>query len=246
MKRFCFFFLFLCSSNCLFAQADRHQIEITPIVRMDWYPEFTYSINPVNSNKVKIKGESWGINTLYKFPVKNLFFKSGIGYYRYSFNNIEQIISLLGKSNNRIIDYTLEGPAAPSIFFLTDKYWYNNIVLLIGVEKQILIKKNINLVTGLDINNHFTLSQFYHITYPVPGGTNYKKSDWRYFGFSANAQIAVHKKWNRMSVGPQLILPIYDSWKQDAVFPDETNSKFRNKWSRGIGIGINFLYNIEK
>ncbi len=246
MKKLWFFFLFLCTSNLLSAQSDKHQIEITPLVRMDSYPEFTYSINPVNSEKVKIKGESWGINTVYKFPVKGLFIKAGLGYYRYSFNNIEQINSLFKKSDRRIIDYTLEGPAAPSIFFLTDKYWYHNIVLLMGVEKQTKILKNINLITGLNIGNHFTFSQYYHITYPAPRGTSDKKSDWRYFGFSANAQIAAHKQWNRISVGPQLILPIFDSWKKDELFPEETNSGSRNKWFQGIGLGISFNYLLNK
>jgi hypothetical protein len=32
MKKFCFFFLLLCIGNSLLAQADRHQIEITPFV----------------------------------------------------------------------------------------------------------------------------------------------------------------------------------------------------------------------
>ena len=244
MKKFSFFILFLFLSKCLWAQGDSHQIEITPFVRMDSYPEFTYSINSVTTDRVKIKGESWGINTVYKFPVKGLFIKAGVGYYRYSFNNIEQTNSLFGKSNKRIIDYTLDGPVAPSIFLLTDKCWYNNIVLLMGVEKQTVIGKDIHLISGLNIDNHFTLSQYYHITYPAPGGTRDKKSDWRYFGFSANAQIAVHKQWKRISVGPQLILPLFDSWKQDEVFPDEANSKFRSKWLKGYGFGINFLYKI--
>lgn len=229
--------------NSAFGQKPVNQIEINPYLRWDSYPAFVYAINPVNSNTVRIKGTSWGINAAYKFPVKNkLYIKIGLGYFKYSFNDIDQMNSLFGKSDNRIIDYIPSDPWAPAILYTTNKYWYNSITATIGVEKHIDITKSIQIICGADIRNYYTFSQHYHIVYPSPQGTNNKQTTNRHFGFSANLNAGLQKKIGRISIGPAIHLPIYDIWKQDEVFPKEKNSSSRNKWFRGFGIGIICVY----
>ena len=247
MKNILFAVCIILISNFVFSQTTSRQIEINPYLRWDSYPKFVYAINPVNSNTVRIKGTSWGINAAYKFPVKNkLYLKAGLGYYRYSFNDIEQMNSLFGKSDNRIIDYIPPDPWAPAILYTTNKYWYNSIAATIGIEEHIDIAKGIQIICGVDIRNYYTFSQHYHIVYPSPQGTNYKQTANRYFGFSANLNAGLQKKIGKISIGPTIHLPIYDIWKQDEVFPQEENGKSRNKWFRGLGVGITCNYSLTK
>jgi hypothetical protein len=51
----------------------------------------------------------------------------------------------------------------------------------------------------------------------------------------------------KMKIGPVLILPVFDAWKKDDVFREES-SAYRNKWFKGIGLGVscNFLLNKKK
>ena len=229
------------------AQKPLNQIEINPYLRWDSYPKFVYTINTVTSNTVKIKGTSWGIDAAYKFPFSNKFrLKTGFGYYKHSFNDVDQVNSLFGKNDNRIIDYTPSGPMSPSILYATNKYWYNSIVVTIGIEKYIDISKSLQLFYGVDIRNYYTFSQQYHIVYPVPEGTNYRRTDNRYFGFSANLNAGVRKKFGKTSIGPSIILPVYDIWKKDGVFPQEENNKSRKKWLKGFGVGISCNYSLSK
>ena len=230
------------------AQKRASQIEINPYFRWDWYPKFIYSINSVNSNTVKIIGKSFGINASYKISLKNRFYlKTGIGYYKYSFNKIDQNNSLFGKSNERVIeDYIPPGNITPSLIFSTSKYWYNSIAVNIGIEKHVELKKNIKIVLGSDISSYFTFSQIYHITYPYPNGDKYKPSKGRFFGNAAKINVGIQKQFKEITLGPTIILPVYDNWKQDKVFPQENNSKSRSKWWAGIGIGMSCNYLINK
>lgn len=233
-------------NNFVYSQNPSKQIEINPYLRWDSYPKFVYAINSVTSNTVRIKATSWGINAAYKFPVRNkLYFKAGLGYYKYSFNNIDQMNSLFGKSDNRIIDYIPPDPWAPAITYATNKYWYTSIAATIGAEEHIDIAKGVQIICGIDIRNYYTFSQHYHIVYPSPQGTNYKQSTNRYFGFSANLNAGLQKKFDKISIGPTIFLPIYDIWKQDKIFPQEENTKSRNKWFRGFGVGISCNYSIK-
>jgi hypothetical protein len=201
----------------------------------------------VNTNQVNIKGSSFGINFLYKTPLsKNLYLKPGLGFYKYAFNKIDQVNSMFGNihDDSRIIDdYVLPGNIQPSLIYSTDRYWYNTISVNIGIERHLRLKKNLQVILGADVGAYYTISQNYHITYPSPNGNNYKLKNGRYFGNSFKMSIGLQKKIREIEIGPVLILPVYDSWKKDSVFPQENNSMTRNKWLKGIGIGFscNFL-----
>lgn len=251
MKTLFLIFYFSFFTNFLFGQENYNQIEIKPYLNMDWYPKFSYSINPTNSYFVKIKGTGWGLNADYKLSVrKNLYLKAGVGYYRYSFNKIESYNIQFGKGSARVIDF----PSPLYVIFVTDKYWYNTVSANIGIEKVFDVNKDWQISAGLSLTNYYTFSQTYHMTpdYPVgPPNHKYKLKNNRYFGLSSAIELGLLKKIKQINIGPVLILPVYDMWKQDNVFPKnensaESNSDERHKWFRGIGFGINLNYSLTK
>ena len=241
MRKLIFITFFLFCSHIGIAQKQKAEIEINPYVRWDNYPKFFYAINPTNNNEVNIKGTSWGINSIYKIPFKTIYLTLGMGFYKYSFNKIKQTNSSFGISNSRVINYIPPGPISPSIIFNTDKYYYNTLAFLVGLEKRALISNDIELISSFQFANQITFSQYYHITNPTEG-TAYKKWDSRYFGLSANMVLGIQKKYKKLSLGPEFILPVFSNWHADELFPEEKNSMSRSKWLKGIGIGTNFTF----
>lgn len=240
-------------SNIVLAQKKSAWLEINPFVRMDKYPEFSYSLNPTNSYYAKINGTSWGINSNYKFELeKGLFLKFGAGFYRYAFNKIDgkNTLSTFFKFPTRVLNF----PSPVYIIFVTDKYWYNTISANFGVAKTWDIHHGWKLNTGIDLTNYFTFSQVYHMTRPYPVGPpnhKYKLKNKRYFGFSSSIELGLLKDFNKIKLGPSFILPVYDMWKQDKTFPknenfSESNSNGRHKWFGGVGFGISINYSLTK
>lgn len=223
------------------AQKTPSGIEIAPYIRFDRYPPFTYAINTVTTNEVKLRSASFGISAAYKFPVtKNTWLKTGAGYYKYVFNRIKRT-SVYGQSNTRVVNY----PSMLDLLFYTDKYAYNTWMLTAGAERQIPLSPQMQLVAGISINNYFTFSQQYHINYynaDNPIENDYKRTDGRSFGFSAMLQGGLRRSFGRFSLSPQLIVPVFDSWKQDEIFPGENNGHSRMKWFGGIGGSVAFSY----
>lgn len=152
--------IFTLFTNFLFGQKPNSQIEINPYFRWDSYPKFNYAINSVNTNTVKINSSSFGIDVAYKIPIRNrLYLKTGLGYYKYAFNKIDDVNSLFSNSpnNSRIVDgYIPPGNTTPSITFSTDKYWYNTISLNIGIERHINLQKKMLLILGANFSNYYT------------------------------------------------------------------------------------------
>lgn len=227
-------------ANYSFGQNPLSQIEINPYISWEKYPSFIYPTNSVMNTTVRLKGVNWGLQTAIKFPIKNKFFaKFGLGYHKYSFNYIKAYTRLFGTQNSREIHY----PGGSSTFgYSTNKYWYNTLSATIGIEKLFDIKKNWVIISGLNITNYYTFSQRYILFSNI----KYRKSDSHYFGFSTNIYTGVQKKFGKINIGPTILLPIYDTWKKDKVFPEEENSKSRNKWFRGFGVGLSCTYSLTK
>jgi hypothetical protein len=244
MKTQLFVFLFLLISYCSLGQKEKGLIEINPYIRLDWYPQFSYAINSINTNFVNIKGTSWGINIAYKIHLpKKFYLKPGLGYYKYSFNKIGKENTSYGKSDKRHIGF----PSSLLIPFFTDKYWYNTFSASIGIEKVFISKYDLQIITGINFSKYYTYSQIYHITYNNPDNpiTNpYKLSNNRVFGFSTNLHAGIVKRIGKFNLGPSFIIPIFNTWKQDETFPEEDNANSRNKWLRGIGVGLSFNYSL--
>lgn len=242
MKKVNMIFALICWALTGFCQRPKNTIEIMPYIKWDIYPSITYAINSLTTNEAQIKGLSYGISAAYAKGFKrNLKLKTGIGYYRYSFTQIKNINSLYGEGNGRLIDYEYLDPV-----YNTNKYWYHTITLSLGAEKYYTIKDSISLLLGTSIQYYHTFSQFYKIadTY------NYKQRQNRSFGFAGSLHAGIVRKFNRLSIAPQFIIPIHTIWHKDKVFPSETPgilenpSSQRNKWFKGIGFGCSIQYDL--
>ena len=228
-----------------FGQRRSDELEITPYAQFDRYPKFSYVIGDrPNTDFVKLTGISWGINTAYKFEIKNrVYLKAGIGYFQYRFNDVSRVNTSFGSSDSRDIKF----PSPLFIPFFTDKYWYNTLSVHAGLEKLIMLNKTTFLATAVQFVEHFTFSQHYHITYRGNSIDNdYTLRKKKNFAFSGNLQSALLKKIGRLSIGPMINIPVIQIWKEDEVFPEENNSNSRNKWFNAIGLGIQTSYSLSK
>lgn len=221
------------------AQRISNAIEIQPLFRYDTYPEFSYAINSISTNKVKIQGKSYGILTAYRYALPgNIKVKLGIGYYRYSFNSIKSFNSSYGEGSQRVIIY----PNGGDMIYTTNKYWYHNICLSAGLEKYFIINRQIDLFAGAHLHYYQTFRQFYKIN----NSKSYVKHDGRNFGFGGAFHVGVSYKMARFSIEPQIVIPIYDQWQKDKVFPGEVNNSIREKWFKGYGMAIGIGYALMK
>lgn len=239
-----FFISFSILSNFAQSQEQVRQIEFTPFVRIDKFPQFLYIWGGrPSTDYVSIKGTSFGLSLAYKIPItKSVLLKPGIGFYKYLFDNIKKVNTLFGKSNARHIGFV----SPLCILFYSNKYSYNTISANIGVEKIFNYKSTIQVVTGLNLNNYYVVSEYYHLSYNPIGSQDYRKKIKRYFGSSFNLNAGILKKYKKVSIGPSLMLPVFDTWKKDDTFPEEANSGSRSKWFNGIGLGISFNYLLTK
>jgi hypothetical protein len=251
MKKYLLLFAIIIISNLAIAQNKTSQIEIEPYLRWDTYPQFTNAINNIATYKIDIKGNSWGVNGAYEVPIaNNLLVKIGVGFFKYSFNKIKSSNVTFGNGNGRVINY----PTTLGIVLITDRYQYNTFSLNLGVEKVFEIKKDLFITNSINFLNYFTYSQEYHLPFDnsfisqpdLKIKNDYKIKNNRYFGLGANFQVGLLKKIGKINIGPSLIIPIYDKWKQDNVFPTEINFENRNKWLNGIGAGIICNYSLNK
>jgi hypothetical protein len=246
MKFFTTTFLLVLTQLTATSQKPRPEIEISQYFRMDWYPKFNYAFNSVSTNTVKITGSSWGTAIAYKIPTsRKLNYKFGLGYYKYAFNKIESNNSMWGKGKSRFVeDYSPPGGITPSFFFTTDNYWYNTISVDIGIEKKININSGLQFSYGIEISNYFSYSQKYHIRFPDPSGVNHIRDEFRYFGLSAKMIAGLRKKIGQVTIGPNIMLPVFDNWRKDDMFTDEKNSESRSKWSRGVAVGVSCSFQL--
>jgi hypothetical protein len=243
MKNLAISLLLIILSICGFAQNRATSIEINPLLKYDTYKEFYgWETGIGGKHYVKPKGLSYGLNISFKKTLFNDYNLSlGIGYFRYSFNKINSR-SNLGTGNSRLIDFS----SPLFILFYTDKYCYNTLSLNIGIDKQLKLRNNYSLITGLGLSNYYNLSQYYHLTSNSEGSVDYKKKNKQYFGLSAELGIGLLKKIKQFSIGPKIQIPVFSNWRTDNTFPNETNSGSRSKWFNGLGIGISCNYSLKK
>ncbi|RYY48908.1 MAG: hypothetical protein EOO06_08825 [Chitinophagaceae bacterium] len=232
-----FFFIF---SQTIQAQVNSGSLEFSPQIRWDRYPLFSYSYNTTMVSGIKLTGRSWGLGLAYKYPLpKRLYAKIGLGYYKYTFDNIFQSTGPLGTIPARDINY--DGGASSTFGHTTDNYYYNTAALTLAIGRTSYISKDLSFISGLEYVRYHTFSQSYHIT----NVADYKRSDSRYFGFSAGIHFGLQKTVGKFGIGAILQLPLYTEWSQDAVFPEEDNNRSRSKWFRGVGSALTFSYKIK-
>jgi hypothetical protein len=243
MKRKYFTAICFFLAHNLPAQSQGRQLEFKPFVRIDKYPEFSYVLmGRPSTDYINVKGTSFGINLAYKIPIaKSLLIKPGIGYYKYSYNDITRYNTSFGTSDARNINFI-----SPLLIpFFSDKYYYNTLSANIAMERTIPLRNNYLGAIGVELNNYFTFSQHYHLTNNPIGSQNFKKADKKYFGTSGLLFFNFLKKVKKVTVGPSVLIPVFDSWKTDKIFYEETVNDLRSKWFKGIGFGISINYSLK-
>ncbi|TBR20169.1 MAG: hypothetical protein EPO57_01185 [Chitinophagaceae bacterium] len=224
-------------TSTLVAQKQNKQIEINPFIRLDNYPKFSYHYyGRASTDFLKMKGTSYGIVITYKYSFKNnLFIKTGLGYFKYSFDKLDNTNSLFGNSKARPIDFV----SPLFIQYSTDKYHYNNILIRTGIGKEVALNEGIKIITCFDLNAYYNFLQYYHLTFaPYNSNLNFSKRRKMLLGFSNAISSSITKQFNQIQIGPSIILPIFDSWKKDLVFQEEGYNGGKNKWLNGIGVGV--------
>jgi hypothetical protein len=246
------FLLLLTISFISFAQqTEKSLIAITPYIRFDKYPGFSYAINSTSTTTIdKISGTSWGVNGVYKFPIYHrTYLNAGLGYYKYSFSKIDGRGNW-GKVNERAINF----PSPIYVIYYSDKYKYNCVSINIGIERWFNISKTLFFYGSAGLNDLYTFSQDYRITADYPTGPpnhQFNQHQKRSFGLSTDIVIGVEKTYHKIVIGPSIIIPVYDVWHKDHFFPSEVPgisenpSSLRSKWFNGIGAGISLAYELK-
>lgn len=222
-------------------------IEIYLYYNHDKYPEFRHHASPVSDDVINIKGNSFGIDIGYKFRVsKKIQLKPFLGYYRFSFNNIDNYVEAFNvHAKGRETTLTPPGIDFP---IATYKYFYYCLNIGISGERNILLKRYLIIAAGGAINNYITMYQKYFHKYndplfPTVNPHVSKRTD--YFGFRADAFAKIFVSFEKFRIGPIINLPIFTLWKKDSIFPGETNNGIRDKWLNGLGVGITANYLIK-
>jgi hypothetical protein len=222
-----------------------NSFELKASVRSDWYPAFKYSINPSNSYVVKINGISPTLSFGYYFSIfKKYYISFGMGYNRTNYSDIQSTHSLFGKGHSRVIN----APTAGAYVIVgTDKYSYNNILATAHFETEIHRQSKYHITLGVEVHDYYTLSQSYHVRNNPAGLPNdrWKKFVNKNFGYGGLMTLTGVP--NAKKYGIFIVLPVYDRWAQDIVFPatedrNESPSDNRSKWFRGLGLGVRLFF----
>lgn len=186
------------------------------------------------SNNLKLYGPDLAFKVDYKRMIYDkMFAKIGAGFMRFAINKIDNE-TVTTKSNARPIDYHSD----VFILYSTTKYHYNNFFYHLGLEKQFSLSSNLFLFSGVDYFHAFTFSQKYYI--PAVG-KYYKTKHHSDFGNYYNLDFGIMKKWEKFSIAPALILPVFKQWKQNIVFKEDPTKSVSN-WGGGIGFSLNVSY----
>jgi hypothetical protein len=257
-------FLLLLLTHFAIAQDSKSQLELTPFIRYDAYPEVTYQYgNRTYADDLEMKGLSWGAKINYKYLLgKNFRVKAGAGYYRYRFNDINSS-NIKGNAHSRPIDYPTPIPTdffpgfvyKPRTYY-TDRYWYNCLSWNIGLEKAIPVSPTVSIFTSVDLSHYYTFSQGYHIddvffsTEFEPAITNgrvliHKVKEKQFFGYGGSLQLGLTKSIQKYAIGPSLLLPVFDTWRKDELFRETaTTDETRTKGFGGLGLAIAISRNL--
>ncbi len=179
----------------------------------------------------KGKAISYGLNINYCFPLyKDFYGKLGVGYYKQKFGI------------SRPFNYTPPDGTKPVVY--TTHYDYDNFQFLIGIGYRKEFVKDWFFNGEILYNIFNSYRQKYFQNY-FPNNTEINKKSLS-IGNAINFEGGIEKNVsNKISLGANLIIPVYTHWNSDKIF---TNSYYstdelviaRNKYS--IGVSVSFYY----
>jgi hypothetical protein len=245
MKKLLLIFLTFVLPLFVKAQSKKAFIEINPYTQLDWYPSFTHAFGTGPAvEHIKLSGASRGILINYKLPVtESIYLKPGIGYHKFSVDQISRAREGRESSSVRRINYVM-GDYGLDIPYYTDQYHYNTVNVNLAVERHFDIKNNWQIISSVYTHHFFALSQNYRLTHNPRGSLDYKKTKTGYFGSSLGITGSLTKRFKRLSIGPSIQIPVYGRWKTDDTFTDEMKSASRGKWFKGVGFGASVNYSL--
>lgn len=188
------------------------------------------------TSNLKLYGTNLGVRADYKrWLYGQTYLKVGIGYMDFAVDKIENKTgSSEVATDARLIVY----PSPVFIQYLTTKYHYMTLLYHLGMERQFAISTGLYLFAGLDYFYATSLSQKYYI----PGiHADYHTANEKGFGNFVNLNLGIRKKFGNFSLLPALVIPVYNSWKQDIVFKENPNSTVNN-WGNGMGFSLSVSY----
>jgi hypothetical protein len=197
--------------------------------------------NVASTQYLKLYGKSYGFDFNYKTKIfKKWFAFAGVGYYSHQVDKIRnKTLPFQIEVTGRLIDYITTDSVA--VGYSTNRYSYDNITFDFGLEKQFQVNNSLIFLANINYLYCYTFSQKYHIPY---NNANFITHNNKGFGSFLKLNLGLRKHFNQISAGPGLILPIYKSWKQDAVFREDPDRTIEN-WFSGIGVSVNVAYSLN-
>lgn len=131
------------------AQSKKGYIEINLYTQLDWYPVFSHAYGTGQTvDHIKLNGASLGILFNYKLPVtESIYFKPGIGYHKYSFNQISNARDGRTTTSVRRVNYE-SGEISFDIPYYTDQYHYNTVNINLAIERHFDLKSNWQIISS--------------------------------------------------------------------------------------------------
>lgn len=175
----------------------------------------------------QIGGSAWsyGVNTFYsRIIYKGLFAKTGLGYFKQSFGI------------QRPFDYP--GPTQP--LYTTRSYHYHSWHFIIGLGYLIELEKTSSLKSTVTYNIYQSFKQTYKPQTQNPPLVN---KDQFHFGRSVIFSAGFCQKVDeRISLGLDLLLPVYTRWRMDKQFRENTNEYYGPEKIIGLAISGSYKF----
>jgi hypothetical protein len=126
--------------------------------------------------------------------------------------------------------------------FYTEYYSYKNFATSIGLRYSLISRNEIVLDMSLSYQSLFSFTQIFAPTAEFTVGSNKKqKRDNSYF-FSDSLPLgfSVTKSFDRVAAGVELIVPLYQRWKNDRIFDDHPDTWTSPRASFGFGLQVRY------
>lgn len=172
-----------------------------------------------------------GVNITYERTVyKSLFAVIGIGHYKQNFGI------------QRPFDY--DDPST-NLLYWTDRYYYVCIQYIGGLGYNYELSEKYKL-KGLLTYNHFdTYRQEFipQYTSSEAGGKSQEETKKYTFGKSVILTGNLSRNLTKnIGIGVNLLLPVYNRWRKDIIFREDTNQFYGSEFSVGLGITASYKF----
>jgi hypothetical protein len=233
MKKAIFALIFLNPFIHGFAQKNDINEQIGLSIPIIWNNTEIFNVySGARAKYISGSSVSYGININYSRNIfKSIFLIGGIGYYSQNFGI------------QRPFDFN--GDTVTNLLYYTKRYTYSNINWLTGVGYRYMLNKKYTLAGSAVFNGFYTLQQKYS-----PDATCYscikkyqveKRS--YIFGQSFNLNIGASRLLNqKLSIGADLVLPVYTRWRKDKIFRENENEFYNSKFNIGTSLLIKYNF----